>query len=207
MTKTKTTNKVSLYNRWLTGIEAVGNKLPHPIALFAALAGIIVVISAICSALGVSATGELISDGKLQETTVTTVSLLTKEGLTYMLTNAVNNFTTSVSAEELKTALSSVAEVTDLTKNCITDIVRTKAGGVKTLKVGGKEISGSAIRKALELRSANFEVTFKDGNYTFSVKGYGHAVGMSQNGANYLAQQGKSYEEILLHYYTGCSVK
>ena len=94
MTKTKTTNKVSHYNRWLNGIEAVGNKLPHPIALFAALAGIIVVISAICSALGVSATGELISDGQLQETTVTTVSLLTKEGLTYMLTNAVNNFTT-----------------------------------------------------------------------------------------------------------------
>ena len=99
MTKTKTTNKVSLYNRWLNGIEAVGNKLPHPIALFAALAGIIVVISAICSALGVSATGELIvklEDGTsaLQETTVSTVSLLTKEGLTYMLTNAVNNFTT-----------------------------------------------------------------------------------------------------------------
>lgn len=99
MTKTKTTNKVSLYNRWLNGIEVIGNKLPHPIALFAALAGIIVVISAICSALGVSATGELIvklEDGTsaLQETTVTTVSLLTKEGLTYMLTNAVNNFTT-----------------------------------------------------------------------------------------------------------------
>lgn len=99
MTKTKTTSKVSLYNRWLNGIEAVGNKLPHPIALFAALAGIIVVISAICSALGVSATGELIvkledDTSALQETTVSTVSLLTKEGLTYMLTNAVNNFTT-----------------------------------------------------------------------------------------------------------------
>ena len=94
MTKTKTTNKVSLYNRWLNGIEVIGNRLPHPIALFAALAGIIVVISAICSALGVSATGELISNGELQETTITTVSLLTKEGLTYMLTNAVNNFTT-----------------------------------------------------------------------------------------------------------------
>ena len=60
MTKTKTTNKVSLYNRWLNGIEKIGNNLPHPIALFAALAGLIVVISAICSALGVSATGELI---------------------------------------------------------------------------------------------------------------------------------------------------
>ena len=94
MKKQKTTNKPSLYNRWLNGIEKVGNNLPHPIALFAALAGIIVAISAICALLGVSATGELIVDGKLKKTTVETVSLLTKDGLTYMLTNAVNNFTT-----------------------------------------------------------------------------------------------------------------
>ena len=93
MTKSKSTNKVSLYNRWLNGIEAIGNKLPHPVALFAILAGAIVVISAICALLGVSATGELVVDGKLQETTVHAVSLLTKDGLTYMFTNAVNNFT------------------------------------------------------------------------------------------------------------------
>lgn len=93
MTKSKPTKKVSLYNRWLNGIEAIGNRLPHPIALFAGLAGAIVLISAICAALGVSATGELISDGTLQEETVSAVSLLTKEGIAYMLTNAVNNFT------------------------------------------------------------------------------------------------------------------
>ena len=78
MTKGKTTNKVSMYNRWLNGIEAVGNKLPHPVALFAGLALIIVVLSAILSATGLSATGELISGGELQEQTVTVVSLLTK---------------------------------------------------------------------------------------------------------------------------------
>ena len=94
MSKTKSTNKVSLYNRWLNGIEAVGNKLPHPVALFAILAGAIVIISALCAAFGVSATGELVSDGKLQETTVTAVSLLTKDGLAYMFTHAVSNFTT-----------------------------------------------------------------------------------------------------------------
>lgn len=94
MKKEKSTNKVSLYNRWLNGIETIGNKLPHPVALFAILAGAIVVISAICEALGVSATGELVSNGQLQETTVTAVSLLTKEGLQYMFTHAVSNFTT-----------------------------------------------------------------------------------------------------------------
>lgn len=94
MKKIKNTKKAGLYNRWLNGIEAVGNRLPHPIALFATLAASIVVISALCQMFGVSATGELIVDGQLQETTVTAVSLLTKDGLTYMLTNAINNFTT-----------------------------------------------------------------------------------------------------------------
>ncbi len=90
MTKTK---KGSLYSRWLNGIETIGNRLPHPIALFAIFTLAVVVISAICSMLGVSATGELIIDGELKETTVSVVSLLSKEGITYMLKNVVTNFT------------------------------------------------------------------------------------------------------------------
>lgn len=86
--------KVSLYNRCLNGIERIGNSLPNPIALFAIFALAIIVISAICAALGVSATGMLISGGELKETTVTVVSLLTRDGLKYMFTSAVNNFTT-----------------------------------------------------------------------------------------------------------------
>lgn len=83
-----------LYNRCLNGIETIGNNLPHPVILFAVLSGAIVIISAICSLLGVSASGELILDGQLTETTIQAVSLLTPEGISYMLTNAVNNFTT-----------------------------------------------------------------------------------------------------------------
>ena len=85
--------KSTLYNRWLNGIEVIGNRLPNPIALFALFALIIILISAVCAFFGVSATGNLIVNGELQETTVSAVSLLTKDGLTYMLTNAVNNFT------------------------------------------------------------------------------------------------------------------
>ena len=85
--------KISRHDKWLNGIERVGNKLPHPIALFAMLALIVIIISAICAATGVSATGELISSGELKVTTVTAVSLLTKEGLAYIFSNAVSNFT------------------------------------------------------------------------------------------------------------------
>lgn len=94
MQKKNTSAKVSVYNRCLNGIERVGNGLPHPVVLFAVFALAIVVISAVCAALGVSATGNLVSNGELKETTVTAVSLLTKDGLAYMFTTAVNNFTT-----------------------------------------------------------------------------------------------------------------
>ena len=39
------------------------------------------------------------------------------------------------------------------------------------------------------------------------VKGYGHGVGMSQVGAQYMARQGASWQEILLWYYPGASIE
>ena len=93
MSKHDAPQKVSAYNRWLNGIEAVGNKLPHPIALFAIFCLLIIIVSVICAALDVSATGKLISNGELAETTVTAVSLLTKDGLAYIFSHAVSNFT------------------------------------------------------------------------------------------------------------------
>ena len=90
----KNKDRPGIYTRCLNGIERVGNALPHPITLFAIFALAIVLISALCDLLGVSVTGELVSNGELKETTVSVVSLLTKDGLKYMFTSAVNNFTT-----------------------------------------------------------------------------------------------------------------
>ena len=109
--------------------------------------------------------------------------------------------------DELKNKLKNFVTITEATGNGISDIKRTESGSVTSLTVWGKSISGIDFRKALELRSADFDVEYKDGAYFFTVRGYGHGIGMSQNGANYLAQQGKSFEEILLHYYPGCVVQ
>lgn len=84
---------------------------------------------------------------------------------------------------------------------------RSKAGGAEAVKVGNKTISGQDIRLMFSLRSANFTVAYKNGEFTFKTKGYGHGVGLSQYGANELAKQGKSYKEILKHYYTGVKIK
>ena len=81
--------------------------------------------------------------------------------------------------------------------------VPNSAGGVEQVDVGGVTVSGGALRTLLGLRSTSFTVTAGSQGVTFSVTGYGHGVGMSQYGANALAKQGKTYDEILKWYYTG----
>ena len=80
-------------------------------------------------------------------------------------------------------------------------------GLVINIAVYGKEISGNEVRSKLGLPSANFTVSEKQGKYVFTCKGYGHGVGMSQKGANSMAKQGFTYEEILLHYYNGVKLE
>lgn len=95
MGNTKENGKPSLLNRWLNGIERVGNKLPHPISIFAILVLGVILLSAVCEMLGVSATGELVnrSKGIVEVQTVNAVSLLNGEGFVYMITHAISNFT------------------------------------------------------------------------------------------------------------------
>lgn len=80
-------------------------------------------------------------------------------------------------------------------------IERTAAGSVKNIIIGGQNVAGDKVRSALGLRSANFAVSFADGKFTFMVKGYGHGVGMSQTGAQYMAKEGATYGQILSWYY------
>lgn len=106
--------------------------------------------------------------------------------------------------QKLKEANGGV-EISD-TKNMICDVKRTEGGGVSKIKIGNTEFEGSEIRKIFNLRSTNFTIECSDGKVTFEVYGYGHGVGMSQNGANVLAEKGLKYREILKHYYTGVSI-
>ena len=90
--------------------------------------------------------------------------------------------------------------------NWFTNIQQTETGAVLSLQVGGVELTGTELRTLLGLRSATFTISFTDSEVVFSVTGYGHGVGMSQYGANVLAQEGKTYQEILTHYYTGTTI-
>ncbi len=110
-------------------------------------------------------------------------------------------------AEELSEALKSIASPSGEPQNYFTNITTAESGRVTSIDYCGKSVGGGELAKVLSLRSANFSVEYKEGVFVFSIKGYGHGVGMSQNGANYMAKQGSDYEEILLHYYSGTTLE
>lgn len=83
----------------------------------------------------------------------------------------------------------------------------TDSGRVKTIKFGNHELSGVETRTLLGLKSTNFEIIRENDQIKFSVKGYGHGVGMSQTGADTMAKQGSNYEEIIKHFYVGVEIK
>ena len=105
-----------------------------------------------------------------------------------------------------KTAKDNIAGV-DFEKGIIGNIARSDAGGILTIEIGGVAVKGTEFRKIYDLRSTNVEITVNKDTVKFDVTGFGHGVGMSQYGANYLASQGKTYEEILKTYYTGVEIK
>ena len=82
----------------------------------------------------------------------------------------------------------------------------TESTRVKTVKFGNHEISGVEARTLFGLKSTNFEISRDGNNIKFSVKGYGHGVGMSQTGADSMAKNGSKAEDIIKHFYTGVEI-
>ena len=82
-------------------------------------------------------------------------------------------------------------------------VEQTSSGYTKSLTVCGQTVSGTALRQALGLRSTCFTVQYQSGNFSFTTRGYGHGVGLSQWGAKAMAEQGADYADILAHYYPG----
>lgn len=116
--------------------------------------------------------------------------------------------TVTLSADEMRQKLASVEGITLGTDPAawLGTATVSDASTVTAIPVGGKTLKGSELRSVLGLRSACFTHEYRDGKFTFTVRGYGHGVGMSQYGADYLARQGYSFEEILQYYYTGVTI-
>ena len=83
----------------------------------------------------------------------------------------------------------------------------TEGGRVRTIQMGNVLLSGVEARTIFGLKSANFKIEKEGDNIKFSVIGYGHGVGMSQTGADSLAKEGKTAEEIINHFYKDVSIE
>lgn len=82
---------------------------------------------------------------------------------------------------------------------------KTTGGRVKEIQIGNRKYTGREIREKLGLRSSQFTFERDGDNVKITTYGFGHGVGMSQWGANGMAQQGYTTTQILKHYYTGIS--
>ena len=92
--------------------------------------------------------------------------------------------------------------------NWVGESVRSEGGMVKEIRIGSKSIKGTEVRSMFGLRSSDFDLNFspEENKFIFRVHGYGHGVGMSQHGAEYMAQGGSDYKKILSWYYPGTCI-
>lgn len=120
--------------------------------------------------------------------------------------------TMTVSKSTMRSNLESCLGITlsDNPYNWLTVTGYVDGNYVSDINVDGQTtISGRKLRESVlgyKLKSAAFDVYFDGTDFVFTTYGYGHGVGMSQNGANILGKQGYSYVEILKFYFTGIEV-
>ena len=116
--------------------------------------------------------------------------------------------TLTLTADVFKKAFAgSGAELGGDAKKWIGEIKKTDSGYISCAVIGEKEFTGAQVREKLGLRSACFEIKCTGDEFKITVHGYGHGVGMSQYGADYMARQGSDWQEIIKHYYTGVEIK
>ena len=94
----------------------------------------------------------------------------------------------------------------DLNTDDFEILEKNDSGRVIKVKVGNNIYSGVELRNLLNLRSTDFDLAIDNGNLIITTKGYGHGVGMSEYGANGMANSGYNYEQILKHYYQGIDI-
>ncbi|MBR7082359.1 MAG: stage II sporulation protein D [Oscillospiraceae bacterium] len=119
--------------------------------------------------------------------------------------DSVPNYTSRVSVsydEFLKTVKERYPEA-ESGAEWVRDTVNDESGRLKSAVLCGVEVSGTEIRGMFSLRSAAMEISCDEYGVNFVTTGYGHGVGMSQYGANTLAERGFVYSDIIAWYYPG----
>ena len=83
---------------------------------------------------------------------------------------------------------------------------RSNTNRINNIKINNKNYKGTKFRSLLNLKSTDIEIKYDNDYVYLHTVGYGHGVGMSQYGANYMARDGYKYDDILKHYYKGIKI-
>ena len=78
---------------------------------------------------------------------------------------------------------------------------------VKTVLVGKEKISGDDFAKLFDIPSPCFTIEEYEGQIRVISKGIGHGYGISIYGANIMAENGKTYDEIIKYYFSGTHIE
>lgn len=114
----------------------------------------------------------------------------------------------SSNEKDIKMKVSDFLKKLNINDNKISNIKidRSKTNRINNIKINGKSYKGTKFRSLLNLKSTDIEIKYDNDYVYIHTVGYGHGVGMSQYGANYMAQDGYKYDDILKHYYTGIKI-
>ena len=87
----------------------------------------------------------------------------------------------------------------------IENVERDEAGRIISIRLGGKNFKGTEVMELLGLNSTRFG--WKPIAFRIEMQGKGNGLGLCQYGANTMAQQGFTAEEIIKYYFTGVQIK
>lgn len=89
----------------------------------------------------------------------------------------------------------------------ISNVLRADNHYVREVVINNKKFTGKEVFNKLALKSMDFEISLSGNNVIIKTLGFGHGVGMSQYGAQGMAKEGYSYQDILKHYYQNTSIQ
>lgn len=118
--------------------------------------------------------------------------------------DSLNNFIVNTTFS--KTNFCEKLSISNCSNIIINNIKRTSTNRIESLVINNQQFGGTEIRKLLNLRSTDFEISIDENSVNITTKGYGHGVGMSQYGANGMANAGYNYKDILNYYYNDITI-
>lgn len=144
------------------------------------------------------------ADSKKNSAYIKSVSSMSDLGSEHFL--KVEFYTKKQFYNKLKSAFPDLQFSEDSLDQIASVVKRDQASYVLTVQLPGKKISGEQFKNAFSLNSTCFSLKEVDDQIRIVTKGYGQGYGMSQYGANEMAKEGSSYEQILNYYYSGIDI-